>query len=113
MSIYRLLILVLMGSFVTGCIVVPTDVKSDVPSNYEQCGNITYRKELQLIDLNEEDTGYYYTVGGVILSPILVPASLLISGAYTIAHNVTLSDSDKDKIKKCLEDDLARPEIKP
>ncbi|NNJ73516.1 MAG: hypothetical protein HKP09_10070 [Enterobacterales bacterium] len=113
MTISRLLILVPICSFLGSCIVVPADIKSDVPSNYEQCGDITYRKELQLVDLNEEDTGYYYSVGGVILSPILVPASLLISGAYTIAHNVTLSDSDKEKIKKCLGDDLARPENNP
>ena len=93
----------------TSCVVLPADVKGDAPENYAKCGDITYRKELKLVDLNDEDTGYYYPVGGVILSPVLVPASLLFSGLYTLAHNATLTEEDKAKIAECLKKDLAKP----
>jgi hypothetical protein len=41
---------------------------------------------LKIIDLAKE-TNSYYTMEGYLVSPILVPTTAVISGAYVLVHN--------------------------
>ena len=51
-----------------------------------RCELSTDKKTLKIIDLAEE-TNTYYSVTGLVLSPIIIPTSALISGTYVLVNN--------------------------
>ena len=76
--------LTLLASLVlSGCIAVPVPAK-----NYEsRCEISTDRLTLRVIDVAEE-TDSYYSIEGYILTPILVPTTALILGAFVLVNNI-------------------------
>lgn len=76
---------ILLGSLTTllyGCITVPVVDKSHT----HKCELSTNMKVLKIVDVAEE-TNSFYSVGGLILSPILIPTSAIISGTYVLVNN--------------------------
>jgi len=65
-----------------GCVTVPVVDNSHTP----ECELSTKMKVLKVIDVAKE-TNSYYSVGGIILSPILIPTSAIISGTYVVVNN--------------------------
>ena len=85
-NIKILLIYLAIFSLVTvisGCVAVPvTDV-----SYVGRCGVSPDQKTLKIIDVAKA-TNSYYSISGYLLTPILLPASVIISGSYVITNNV-------------------------
>ena len=67
----------------SGCITVP--VKDEYHEN--KCLISSDKKTLKIIDLAKE-TDSYYSIEGILLSPILIPTSAIISGAYVLVNNI-------------------------
>ncbi|QFT53771.1 hypothetical protein [Microbulbifer sp. THAF38] len=67
---------------VISCVTVPA------PSDKQtaRCEISTNRLTLKVVDLAEA-TDSYYSLEGLIASPILVPTTAILSGAYVLAHN--------------------------
>ena len=65
-----------------GCVVVPVKSIEQV----QTCKLSSDKKTLQIVDVAKE-TNTYYSVSGVLLSPILVPTTAIISGAYVVVNN--------------------------
>lgn len=65
------------------CVVIP------VPDNlhHNKCEISSNRKVLKVVDVAKE-TNSYYSIGGIILSPILIPTSALLSGSYVAINNI-------------------------
>ena len=76
------LLATLLVLFVSGCVVVPVEDKLHV----NKCEISSDRKTLKIIDLAEE-TNSYYSVSGVVLTPLLVPATAIVSGSYVFINN--------------------------
>ena len=68
--------------FLTGCVTVPFPAEGQS----SRCKISTDRLTLKVIDLAKE-TNSYYTVEGYLASPILVPTTAILSGAYVLVHN--------------------------
>ncbi len=66
----------------TGCIVLP---QKD-PDARPRCELSSDQKTLRIVDIAAE-TDTYYSVTGVLLSPILIPATALLSGTYVAVNN--------------------------
>ncbi len=66
----------------SGCVTAPI---SDY-SHESTCKLSTDMKTLKIIDVAEE-TNSYYSVAGIVLSPILVPTTAIISGTYVLVNN--------------------------
>ena len=66
----------------TGCIVLP---QKD-PDARPRCELSTDQKTLRIVDIAAE-TDTYYSVTGILLSPILIPATALLSGSYVAVNN--------------------------
>jgi hypothetical protein len=49
---------------------------------------------LKIVDLAKE-TNSYYTAEGYLVSPILVPTTAIISGAYVLVHNTYYYGKEK------------------
>jgi hypothetical protein len=78
----RISLTILPLMVISGCITVPSPSK-----NYEaRCEISTDRLTLKIVDVAEE-TNSYYSISGIILTPILVPVTAIISGVYVVAHN--------------------------
>lgn len=67
----------------SACVVVPKPAEDD----YARCEISSDRKTLRVMDMAKE-TKTYYSVSGILLTPILVPTSALISGAYVAVNNI-------------------------
>ncbi len=65
-----------------GCVVVPVKDTEQV----QTCKLSSDKKTLQIVDVAEE-TNTYYSVSGILLSPILVPTTAVVSGAYVLVNN--------------------------
>jgi hypothetical protein len=81
----------LLVSFsVTGCITVA------VPADHQvkRCEISTDRMTLKVVDLAKA-TNSYYTAEGYLVSPILVPTTGIISGAYVLVHNTYYYGKEK------------------
>ena len=90
MKIFAAIMLII---FLTGCITVPVNDRSQS----KQCYLSSDKKTLKIIDFNEENTGFYYSVSGLLLSPILVPTTALISGSYVLVNNIYHLGEEKIK----------------
>jgi hypothetical protein len=110
MSIILKTILLFTSLFVSGCVVVPVDVTIEAPLDLAKCSAIEHKKELELVNINDQDTGYYFSVVGFLLSPILIPASTLISGSYVLLHNASLSEETVRANEDCMSASLSKPD---
>ncbi|WP_462154767.1 hypothetical protein [Pseudoalteromonas piscicida] len=66
----------------SACVVMP--VQDTAHTN--KCEISSDRKTLKIVDVADE-TNTYYSVSGIILTPILVPTTAIISGTYVLANN--------------------------
>ncbi|WGL16010.1 hypothetical protein PVT68_14690 [Microbulbifer bruguierae] len=73
------------GFFVvlTGCVVVPHPDKDYVA----KCEISSDRKTLRVMNVAKE-TQTYYSLEGIIATPILYPATALVSGVYVAVNNM-------------------------
>lgn len=75
--------LLIIVAALSGCIAVPFPA-----DNYEsRCKISSDRLTLKIMDVARE-TNSYYSIDGIILTPILVPATALISGTYVLVNNI-------------------------
>ncbi|MCJ8294676.1 MAG: hypothetical protein MJK15_09740 [Colwellia sp.] len=72
----------LLTTLFYGCVTVPVDDHS----HRHKCELSTNMKVLKIVDVAKE-TNSFYSVGGLILSPILIPTSAIISGTYVLVNN--------------------------
>ena len=79
---YKLTILFVLFA-ISGCITVPVTVVS----HSNKCELSSDMKILKVVNVAEE-TNSYYSVSGYLLSPILVPATAVFSGAYVLVNNI-------------------------
>jgi len=82
----------LMSVFIwlIGCVVVPTnqtfqETKCEISSD---------KKTLRVLDIAKE-TNTYYSIGGLVATPILVPTTAMISGIYVAVNNVYHKGEEK------------------
>lgn len=64
------------------CVTVPFPVEGQSA----RCEISTDKLTLKVIDL-AKGTNSYYTVEGYLVSPILIPTTAILSGAYVLVHN--------------------------
>ena len=83
-NIHGMLILfITLLSIISGCVVSPA---SDI--NYVgRCGVTPDHKTLRIVDVAKA-TNSYYSISGYLLTPILLPVTAIISGAYVLTNNV-------------------------
>ncbi|SFD14992.1 hypothetical protein [Pseudoalteromonas denitrificans] len=79
----RLFILVSVLLWAVGCAVMPVNIEE----NKLHCELSSDKKTLRIANVAEE-TNTYYSVSGLILSPILIPTTAIISGSYVLVNNV-------------------------
>ena len=95
-KIYRSLIIIIfftLATIVSGCIAVP-----ETDRNYVgKCGVSNDHKVLRIANVAKE-TKSYYSIGGILLTPILIPVTALVSGAYVLINNAYYS---VDEIVNC------------
>ena len=73
-------------AIVTGCVTVP-----ETDRNYVgKCGVSNDHKVLRIANVAEE-TKSYYSIGGILLTPILIPVTALVSGTYVLINNAYYS----------------------
>jgi len=71
-----------LGIIIISCVAVPvTDV-----SYVGRCGVSPNQKTLKIIDVAKA-THSYYSISGYLLTPILLPTSVVISGSYVLTNN--------------------------
>jgi hypothetical protein len=70
-------------TLLAGCVVLPVDK----PKKVGLCEISSDRKTLKVIDIAKE-TKSFYSLSGVMLAPITVPTSAVISGTYAAVYNV-------------------------
>lgn len=75
--------LVAVVLLLAGCVVLPVDQ----PKKVGWCEISSDRKTLKVIDIAKE-TKTFYSLSGVMLAPITVPTSAVISGTYAAIYNV-------------------------
>ena len=80
-------------TIVSGCVTVP-----ETDRNYVgRCGVSNDHKVLRIANVSKE-TNSYYSIGGIFLTPILIPVTALISGTYVLINNAYYS---ADEIFNC------------
>ncbi len=75
-----------LTAIVSACVVVPvTDV-----SYVGRCGVSPDHKILKIVDVSKA-TNSYYSISGLVLTPILLPTTAIISGIYVLTNNAYYS----------------------
>ena len=69
--------------FLIGCITIPVRENS----HQHLCKISSDMKTLKIVNVAKE-TNSFYSVSGLILSPILIPTTAIISGTYVVINNV-------------------------
>ncbi len=67
----------------TGCVVVPAIDDAYV----NRCEISSDRKILKIVDV-AKDTNSYYSISGILLTPIIVPITGIVSGSYVVVNNI-------------------------
>jgi hypothetical protein len=89
-------IILTLTTILFGCVTVPA-----TDTNYVgRCGVSSDHKILRIADVSKE-TNSYYSVSGIILSPILIPVTAIISGTYVVINNAYYS---AEEILRCQAD---------
>ncbi|WP_448212709.1 hypothetical protein [Colwellia sp. MEBiC06753] len=78
----KIIAVICLALFTTSCVVIPIDDHA----HSHQCLLSSDRKVLKVIDVAKESNSYY-SISGIILSPILIPTSAIISGTYVLVNN--------------------------
>jgi len=71
---------------ISGCVAVPATDASYVG----RCGVSPDHKTLKIVDVSKA-TNSYYSISGILLTPILLPTTAIISGAYVLTNNAYYS----------------------
>ncbi|MCJ8319522.1 MAG: hypothetical protein MJK12_07800 [Colwellia sp.] len=79
---YKLVVL-FVSIVISGCITVPVTVET----HSHECKLSSDMKTLQVVDVAAESNSYY-SVTGILLSPILIPTTAIVSGVYVLVNNV-------------------------
>ena len=79
----RIIVLSCVLCLSLGCAVLPTDVAD----KKQRCELSSDKKTLRIVDIADE-TNTYYSVSGVLISPILIPTTAIVSGSYVLVNNV-------------------------
>lgn len=80
---------------ISACATVPVSDKRYV----KRCGVSSDKKTLKIIDVAKE-TDTYYSVSGILLTPIIVPVTAVISGSYVLINNLYNLGEEKIKCSK-------------
>ena len=67
----------------SSCATIPTKVKGHV----NKCEISSDKKTLKIIDVAKE-THTYYSLSGLILTPIIIPTTTIVSGSYILVNNI-------------------------
>jgi len=79
-------IILVFIAVISGCVAMPaTDV-----SYVGRCGVSPDHKTLKIVDVAKE-TNSYYSISGLVLTPILLPTTAIISGIYVLTNNAYYS----------------------
>ncbi|WP_082633221.1 hypothetical protein [Lacimicrobium alkaliphilum] len=74
-----------LSVIVSGCIALPVNESEE--SNTVTCELSSDRKVLKVVDV-AKDSNSYYSISGIILTPILLPSTAIISGSYVLINNL-------------------------
>ncbi len=77
------IIIILLTIIISSCITIPVNDRRYV----NKCSISSDRKTLKIIDVAKE-THNYYSISGLMLSPIFIPATAIISGSYVLVNNI-------------------------
>lgn len=75
---------------IAGCVVVPS---KDIFYKAE-CEISSDKKILKVMDVAKE-TNTYYSLGGLIATPILIPTTAMLSGIYVVTNNIYNAGEEK------------------
>jgi len=75
-----------IAATLTGCVTVPETDRNYVGN----CGVSNDHKVLRIANVAKE-TQSYYSIGGILLTPILIPVTALVSGTYVLINNAYYS----------------------
>lgn len=87
---YQTVLILLFVLGVTGCVVVPSE---DIFYK-AACEISSDRKILRVMDIAKE-TNTYYSIGGLIATPILIPTTAMLSGIYVVTNNIYNAGEEK------------------
>ena len=80
---FKLSVALLFVVLVSSCVVVPVTETRYVG----RCGITHDKKTLKLIDVAKESQTYY-DIGGLVLSPILIPVTAILSATYIATDEI-------------------------
>ena len=78
-----LISLLLISLTISSCAVIPVSKKFHL----NKCNISSDKKTLKIIDVAKE-TNTYYSISGIMLTPIIIPATAIISGSYVLVNNI-------------------------
>ena len=84
--------IILISIIISGCAVVPVSQKFHT----NKCSISSDKKTLKIIDVASE-THTYYSISGVMLSPIIIPTTAIMSGSYVLINNIYNLGEEKIK----------------
>ncbi|WP_100912381.1 hypothetical protein [Pseudoalteromonas spongiae] len=92
----RAILLLILLSLLSACVVFPVTDKEATRIANMRCELSSDKKVLKIVDVAKA-TNTFYSVSGVVLSPILIPVSGLLSGSYTLVNNIYFYGEQKIK----------------
>ncbi|WP_372771013.1 hypothetical protein [Pseudoalteromonas sp.] len=92
----RIFTLVPFIFLLSACVVFPVTDKEATRIAKVRCELSSDKKILKVVDVAKE-TNSFYSVSGIVLSPIILPVSGLLSGSYTLVNNIYFYGEQKIK----------------
>lgn len=80
----------------SACVVFPVTDKEATRIANVRCELSSDKKILKVVDVAKE-TNSFYSVSGIVLSPIILPVSGLLSGSYALVNNIYFYGEQKIK----------------
>lgn len=68
---------------ISGCVVVPVNIQG----HNTNCGISSDRKTLRVFNIAKE-TNTFYSIEGIVATPILLPTTAILSSIYVVANNI-------------------------
>lgn len=81
----------------SACVVFPVTDKEATRIAKVCCELYSDKKILKVVNVAKE-TNSFYSVSGIVLSPIILPVSGLLSGSYTLVNNIYFYGEQKNKV---------------